>query len=888
MAYKNINVYNDNGFRAFPDRPSSLPVTPSVTPQDGDFTGPNNSLQQQSKIPVYFKIEAGTDELGVQEVSPESVKLNVKVHPHSGIFMTIVVSARNPSSTETASMSLKLARVVDAVVVEDWQTIGDLTLTRKVMRSETADAKMAAVEAGTTHTATLATTDKDNIRYQVAKVPEGQVVCFSVTTLYPPATFCREVAESLSETAWDVADLAIALPMAPIGVKMETKVDVDLDPIYTIRLPTKEVAEHDFEERFSDFQQVTWMESTSLHLPRGTAALSLVKIRIGRPVEDFEDWDDILDFQRVSLTEKCASATVEGMISGYDEDTGVEQSTRLVSLLVPEGLPVNSLAPLLDVHVIIIVDESGSMRMTVPDNVDSNLILSKAAMRTIVETLASKHTKSLRKIGMLGEAQRVLLTFVSFHSRAVIHRARVPLDDAVAVEAALCAVEAYNDSGGTNFFAYASLLFKDVLSSPESRKECLVQLVMTDGGAHDLEAFLAEHRRLALCVHSCRVVVLGFGAWVDEQTARRVQTDGYALVASFAKEDVVAKVLRLLPRAIARAATQATLTVHLPAGTTLAAVAYADAAKSPPEALAKLRDDDDDSKSGGATRMGCVEAGETVLLLLRGPTSSTPKLQLNGSSVPIIPTSSTPTIAHRVLELTDNMYQRDNVAHPVDADTTRQKVIEQTGLRFGLTTSHTKVYSSCRLPAEHRAPREENRPKASPLLPAPLFPVPQPYRSVGLSQDSEEVPVYRSLGVSERTMSPFCTVTNRDVLTAEEWMHALQRTIQFRGEWSTLIHEMISVLRRPTHRVETFENQTTKMQCLDAMLDEGNMQAASHLSAMRGGRGRKATVAPPPPRDIALSLIVALSIRHNDNWGVCATGSMIDALKAFASKETPN
>lgn len=874
-----LNVSNGQNFHPFPASPPA--TQPPGVAGPGDFTTPNNVLAAQTLIPVYVRVQRGTDAVGIQDVSPEDVKIEVEDRGAAGLFVTTSVAASNQTA-DTAAMSLKLARVHGAIIVDERQEIGTWSMERSVKRSEDANDTMAKVEASTTHSGVLATTCDDNTLYTVAKVPAGARVLFVTTTRHPPPAFAREVRDPSSQGTFDIADVAIALPMAPLGASMPTT--VSLLGKNTLRIPTSHAAEFDKTTHFHTAQQVTWMETDVLTLPHGTPALTVVKMRLCHAIE--------------ALSLDCLSIggdTLTAVPSGYDEDTGVKQHALLLDMAIPDPSPCamgggGGDRPV--IHIVIVNDTSGSMGFRLGQNAETNLVMAKRAERTIATLLATKHVPQLRQRGLLGIDQPVVVSFLSFHSTARILRARVPLGDSVALEDALKAVEDHDESGGTNFRSYAQKMSE--LFDTVSTEECVVELLLTDGGAYDLDLFLADHRLLKARVKECRVVVIGFGAWVDEHTARVTQTDGYAMLTSFSEPDVVADALRLLPLAIIRAANVVTLSVEVPFGCTATVVAYDDASKTAPVC-------DLSSIDWGTLRFR-VDPGERLRILFHIPEpEGVPTVKLNALDVPLtlVVANDTKDVtpALRMLELIDPMYARGNVSL-LGTDMLRRRIATHIGLRYSLNTSYTKAITVCRMPTTLVGPMESNRPTASSMLPTAS----SMHKGCATSangfgshddDDDDAMPVYRSLGGSYRSLAPSyrsLAPTNmslrhsaqRTTPTGLEWFEAIGHFAKVLVDWTREAGALLEAAKMLPNLETRAPLQTGKRTWFDSMLMEDCHDAAVALGASSGGGGGGATTL-----DRAFSLAIAINIAHNQNVSISKTETPVTIVRLLTILQTP-
>jgi hypothetical protein len=244
----------------------------------------------------------------------------------------------------------------------------------------------------------------------------------------------------------------------------------------------------------------------------------------------------------------------------------------------------------------------------------------------------------------------------------------------------------------------------------------VVACVLTDGGANDIDAFMDELGQLRRLVAGLRVVVVGYGAWVCERTALRMQTDGCVLLATGDDERVKEHAMRLVSLAVVAAVRDP---VNLEFDETLLAAVRTDDPTKGLSLMTTMPDDDPgrlvvstQSEPGATLRLlYCHQAGQGAQAWCNGAAVE-PFEALAGEVDPL-------GVPLNVLQMLDPLYLRASVKLVPTGARERRRIVTSIGLNFSLSTTYTEPISTLELPDSIAttmvAPAAANRPVHAPL-----------------------------------------------------------------------------------------------------------------------------------------------------------------------------
>ena len=258
----------------------------------------------------------------------------------------------------------------------------------------------------------------------------------------------------------------------------------------------------------------------------------LLKVRVER-----EQWDECGDlgdaFNAAVKIQDKPTIKLLAHAPAHHPDVAVSMAGDAVATLrvtMPNVVPKECSATRKPVvkKIVFVGDASGSMGITAPYG---SGMTNAQKLDKEIGALGQKLLgllPFLRKHGLSIPGDRIEASFVRFHSTARVVASNVELTAADAqqqMERAVAAYQACSDSGGTNFCSWLEIV-EQMAQQPGD----LVVMVGTDGGAHDGGGFFRRLQKLKDSRENTHFIVLAMGAYLDEETARRTQTDGHRLM----------------------------------------------------------------------------------------------------------------------------------------------------------------------------------------------------------------------------------------------------------------------------------------------------------------------------------------------------------------------
>lgn len=730
-----------------------------IAPGAGDSTIPNNviPLESQGVYTALFVLKSGTDAEGLKQLCPDSVDLVFSFGQRIRVKQTVYATNR---SSDTASIALFLARDAQNVVVDECQTIGDLPLERTVKCSAQAKAIMKAVVANPHMTGSTVETSEDCTFVTLAKVPAGACVSFTTWTTLPDLEFTQLI-EERDDWAKKIVftDVACLLPIVPIGTHVPTTVRSELGDGLTLVLPDKDAATHEARTSFEKAAVVLWAEAANMTFEAGLSIPVVLKFRVTKECSGSVDVAQEMENMSIgtSVHGACPTAVcMSTMHAGFSPETGKPRTVSLLHVDIPITYVASPKTN--DVHVILAIDESGSTYVTMPGKTESNLVMAKQSAVRILTAFVRDHVPILRRNGALAAGQRIFVSVVMFHHgcRTIVDRLNVS-DPATDLSRTRDAILADGASGGTNFCAFATSIEAITRDSPDV---LVVVCVLTDGGAHDLSLFTKQMHSIREHVVDLRMVVVGFGAWVDEATARRINTDGYAMVPNITDTNVVCLAMQLLPKAVIAATCQASLTFS--GATVLSLIRTDEGTKALPVTTSYDADDLNTSV--------LLEPGSSIRALYMEEQGDVLRLSCNGMSIEGFRAhDEEQSFSLEVLGMLDPLYFKAGLVELPSGKDFVPGVITAIGLEHKLSTSYTMPVSTICLPGTLVAPAAHNWPVVGSLTkiiaPAVIF------HSFSVDVDDSAI-VYRSLGGIQAT-SPSVDAMRDGPPDIQQWMRSM-------------------------------------------------------------------------------------------------------------------
>jgi len=219
-------------------------------------------------------------------------------------------------------------------------------------------------------------------------------------------------------------------------------------------------------------------------------------------------------------------------------------------------------APKRVIHVILVVDKSGSMSMHVNGSTKSQRTLACEEVKAVVRNLHNLPA-IFRKANILGPRDELVLSIVGFHGTAGLVCTRVPIDSDSAeskraLDQAANDLAASTDTGGTRYTSWVELLA--TLLVPD---EHVALALLTDGALWDAHTFEPSYAKLKASVKEFAACAVGFGSWANAATCKSVATPtGGAVLIQDVAGALSSDATRLISKCIASMAFNYTVVVR--------------------------------------------------------------------------------------------------------------------------------------------------------------------------------------------------------------------------------------------------------------------------------------------------------------------------------------
>ena len=466
-----------------------------------------------------------------------------------------------------------------------------------------------------------------------------------------------------------------------------------------------------------------------------------------------EQWDtmDELDLGNLSIESEPRVKVIAHARAGHPDVPGTDNDfgAFVVEQILPKAMPKSmeaSRAPI-EEDVVLILDASGSMWTIAPAGSGKTNIVKLGLQAGSTGKKLLGLLPYLRKHGLSVPGDRITFHLIRFHctARYVANSVDLTGPNAEAeMNALVSAFQNATDSGGTTYCSWLTLV--EELAKKDSR---LVVWLGTDGGAYDGYNFFPRLEALKASKAHMSIVVCAMGAYLDEETARRTQTDGHRLM-----EDVGPSFTdfgyQLLFKAIVKTLGGMSIKVH---DTVMALTGH----------------DEMPAIAADGTTVHNVRLGSTIRYTVRGKYDKTnpgiarlPAFSLgNGTPIKVDGTiSHLPENPDAVLAMLDPMYCAPELAIVADAKAMHTSTIAGLGLANFRDTSETSCVTTYTFPGDKGAlpPDVKARLPADilreGLLPAHVKAMAPWMANVGTTHQMpvfsvvhmEPAPAYRSLG----------------------------------------------------------------------------------------------------------------------------------------------
>ena len=676
------------------------------TPGEDDIT-PNGfqPLEDQTHFALVVSASVAGDQPS-RDVTPKRIVQTIDLRARE---MTVCIDLKNETGA-TASMVVAVGRNRGFPLLSTRTEIEGLNFEMRAEPNERAEHTYNAAVNSDTHTATLSTCEGAQAVKTIGKVPAGAAVRVYFVFKMPVLTWMRTMDGD------DVSDLGFITPpqrvheTVPFYLRLRLPFDVHA------LLPSEEVAKFDQEQLTAQgAQHLLWVHPRAfrdadvaheafdgrfaeLTLPHGTMISRMLRLRVARAPLEFD------------------AANPDCRVVGH-ADLGDGRCLRRICLPAPTQWSEKT-NPTAKLHVLLVGDKSGSMGMRYEGV--SNRDRADREIRSLLGGLP----ELFAKLAARGIAARdICVSLIGFHSTAAVLATRIDGADAVGLARAATDFAADVSTGGTSYLSW--LEAARALVDPKERV-CLA--LVTDGAAWDGPSFYPHYESLKKHVDGFEAVVIGFGAWLHEGTARKVQTNGYELLPKIGEGEATRAATRLLARAIGRLLL--TFSVRLAEGHDF--VSAVGAVRVTPAMTATMRAVDELT----------IHLGDTLDMVVCGPTAGSPVVLVDGKPTsPVMYAGNDPM---SVLQALDAMHA-DGTLTPTTALRV-DDLVERLGCVHSLVTSRTKIVeiapASGLLKPKHEAAKPNNLHEAFAISPASLgIQVVDPH----VETEDADMPVYRSL-----------------------------------------------------------------------------------------------------------------------------------------------
>ena len=320
------------------------------------------------------------------------------------------------------------------------------------------------------------------------------------------------------QPTYECADFAVQPPAS--DVPFELIVNPPAKCGAKLGLPSRAAAKLDAERRG---EPTYWHEPCRIELT--TPAMQPPCLRFRFVSESESDFDFLADaVKKTGIASDGARAKVLcwAPVSG---DAGI----ALVEVTAPKTLPDLKNAAGKTIHIIWVVDLSGSMGMRQNGSLHTNRQHACEEVKYACEKMLDL-PKQFVEAGVASPNDSFLVTIVGFHCSALTICARVPVvsgsaESKAAVDRAVERLCTNRESGGTQYTSWAQLL-----KSHCQPNDHVALGLLTDGALWDEGTFVPAYAELKKHVAEYTCFAIGCGAWANHRTVKLVATHGETLI----------------------------------------------------------------------------------------------------------------------------------------------------------------------------------------------------------------------------------------------------------------------------------------------------------------------------------------------------------------------
>jgi hypothetical protein len=331
------------------------------------------------------------------------------------------------------------------------------------------------------------------------------------------------------EPTFECSDFAVQPPAN--DVPFELKINQVAKYGAKLSLPSRAAAKLDAERRG---EPTYWIQPTGdepCRIELTTPALQPPCLRFRVLTESDADFDFLTDavgdaqIAKAEADRNKLPRTTMLCWAPVEDGAGI----ALVEVTAPKTLPDLKNAPGKTIHIVWVVDLSGSMGMRQGSSPHTNRHLACQEVKLACEKMRAL-PKQFVEAGVASPNDRFIATLVGFHCSAFTVCARVPVvtgDPAskAAIDKAVDDLCTNQQSGGTRYTSWAQL----VKTHCEPTDHVALGL-LTDGALWDEDTFVPAYAELKKGVAEFTAFAIGCGAWANHRTVKLVATHGETLI----------------------------------------------------------------------------------------------------------------------------------------------------------------------------------------------------------------------------------------------------------------------------------------------------------------------------------------------------------------------
>lgn len=362
------------------------------------------------------------------------------------------------------------------------------------------------------------------------------------------------------EPTYECSDFAVQPPAN--DVPFELKIDPESKYGAKLGLPSRAAAKLDAERRG---EPTYWLKPTGdepCRVELTTPAMQPPCLRFRFQSESDNDFDflsDAVGKAQIQTDQAQAKVLCYAPYEMKDESDLVSQSVALIEVTAPKTLPDLKNAPGKVIHIVWVVDLSGSMGMRQNGSSHTNRQLACQEVKLACEKVLDL-PKQFVEAGVASPNDHFLVSIVGFACTAFTICSRVPIvTDASSSRDALG--KATNDlcsstfSGGTQYTSWAQLV--KTLCEPTDH---VALGLLTDGALWDECTFNPAYDELKKHVAEYTCFAIGCGAWANHRTVKLVATHGETLIENIDRS-VSSAAMKGIARCVASMSVKISITI---------------------------------------------------------------------------------------------------------------------------------------------------------------------------------------------------------------------------------------------------------------------------------------------------------------------------------------